>query len=43
MLEPNVRHLLMESLRPPTGSTLDAAVATTFTLDLTAALVSTLR
>lgn len=39
MLEPNVRHLLLESLRPPTRFALDAAVATTFTLDLTAALI----
>lgn len=39
MLAPDARAVLLEQLRPPIGQRLDAAVATTFTLDLTAALV----
>lgn len=39
MLAPDARAVLLDQLRPPAGFTLDAAVATTFTLDLTAALV----
>ena len=42
MLAPDSRALLLESLRPPLGHRLDAAVATTFTLDFTAALVAPL-
>jgi hypothetical protein len=39
MLAPDARVILLDQLRPPVGYTLDAAVATTFTLDLSAALV----
>jgi hypothetical protein len=39
MLAPDARAILLDQLRPPVGYRLDAAVATTFTLDLTAALV----
>jgi len=39
MLDPDIRVVLLEQLRPPVGYTLDAAVATTFTLDLSAALI----
>ncbi len=39
MLAPEDRALLLDSLRPTPGFRLDAAVATTFTLDLQAALV----
>lgn len=42
MLEPAGRLVLADSLRPPAGYTLDRAVATTFTLDFTAALVAPL-
>jgi hypothetical protein len=42
MLEPDDRHLLVDALRPPEGSSLDLAVATTFTLDLDALLVAPL-
>ena len=38
MLEPDCRAALTEQLRPPSGFQLAHAVATTFTLDLTAAL-----
>ncbi|MHC9296591.1 phospholipase D family protein [Mycobacterium sp. LTG2003] len=38
MLEPDSRAALTEQLRPPSGFQLSHAVATTFTLDLTAAL-----
>ena len=38
MLAPNNRALLLDALRPAQGQTLDRAVATTFTLDLTTAL-----
>src|SRR5258708_5753350 len=38
MLEPRDRRLLLESLRPPTGYTLDHALGTTFSLDLLALL-----
>lgn len=38
MLEPDTRAALTEQLRPPNGFQLQHAVATTFTLDLTAAL-----
>jgi len=34
MLDPQDRHLLLESLRPPSGYTLDCAIGTTFSLDL---------
>ena len=36
MLEPGERSDLVESLRPPPGMHLDAAVGTTYTLDLDA-------
>ena len=39
MLAPDARAILLDQLRPPFGYRLDAAVATTFTLDLAAALV----
>lgn len=39
MLDPDSRVVLLEQLRPPVGYRLDAAVATTFTLDLSAALI----
>ena len=38
MLELDTRTLLLDALRPPSGHRLDAAVGTTFTLDLTALL-----
>lgn len=38
MLAPDSRAVLLNELRPPAGTRLDAAVATTFTLDLAAAL-----
>ena len=38
MLAPDSRELLLDALRPPTGCSLDRAVATTFTLDLETAL-----
>jgi len=40
MLEPQSRHHLLEALRPPTGYTLDAAIGTTFSLDLLALLTA---
>ena len=40
MLEPERRQLLLEALRPPPGFAFDAAVGTTFTLDLVALLVT---
>ena len=39
MLAPESRKLLLDALRPPTGHSLDRAVATTFTLDLATALM----
>lgn len=36
MLEPHVRTLLVEALRPPPGYTLDCAICTTYSLDLLA-------
>lgn len=42
MLAPDARSLLVDQLAPPEGSRFDAAVATTFTLDLTATLLPTL-
>lgn len=42
MLEPDTRELLLDLLRPPPGTTLDQAVGTTFTLDLSALLVAPL-
>lgn len=39
MLAPDSRVVLLDQLRPPVGYTLDAAVTTTFTLDLSAALI----
>jgi hypothetical protein len=42
MLEPNNRHHLLESLRPPPGYQLDCAVATTYSVDLFTALTTPL-
>ena len=42
MLAPKDRTLLLESLRPPPGFRLDAAVSTTYSLDLMALLVAPL-
>lgn len=42
MLAPESRVLLMDQLAPPPGCRMDAAVATTFTLDLTATLLPAL-
>lgn len=42
MLAPDARAVLRDQLRPPAGFELDRAVATTFTLDLSAALVAPL-
>lgn len=39
MLEPDTRVVLLDQLRPPPGYRLHAAVATTFTLDLTTAVI----
>jgi hypothetical protein len=40
MLEPQTRHLLFDSLRPPDGYDLDFAITTTYSLDLLALLVA---
>jgi hypothetical protein len=40
MLEPHGRTLLFDVLKPPEGHSLDAAIATTFTLDLLALLTA---
>jgi hypothetical protein len=40
MLEPQSRTALLEALRPPDGFSLSRAIATTFTLDLTALLTA---
>lgn len=42
MLEPQSRAALLEALRPPDGFTVSRAIATTFTLDLTALLTAPL-
>lgn len=42
MLSPGTRSLLTDALRPPAGSRVDAAVATTYSLDLTALLLAPL-
>lgn len=42
MLNPDIRHLLTDGLRPPTGWRIDAAIATTYTLDLTSLLLAPL-
>ena len=39
MLAPDNRTLLLDVLRPPAGQTLDRAIGTTFTLDLSTALI----
>jgi hypothetical protein len=39
MLAPDARAVLLDQLRPPIGYAMNAAVATTFTLDLPAALI----
>lgn len=40
MLDPDNRHLLVDTLKPPTGMVLDRAVGTSFTLDLQALLLA---
>ena len=42
MLAPDSRAVLLEQLRPPSGCMFDEAVATTFTLDLSATLIPAL-
>lgn len=42
MLNPDVRHLMTDALRPPHGWRIDAAVATTYTLDLSSLLLAPL-
>ena len=42
MLEPHDRAVLLAALRPPDGFVVDRAIATTFTLDLTALLTAPL-
>jgi len=42
MLEPQDRRLVLETLRPPAGYALDAAIGTTYSLDLTALLITPL-
>ena len=42
MLEPQNRRLVLETLRPPAGYALDAAIGTTYSLDLTALLTAPL-
>lgn len=42
MLPPDSRAVLVQELKPPSGYRLEAAVATTFTLDLTACLIPAL-
>jgi hypothetical protein len=42
VLEPGQRRLLTEALRPPDGYELDHAIATTFSLDLLALLITPL-
>ncbi len=42
MLEPENRHLLTDALRPPAGFTVEAALATTYTLDLHSLLLAPL-
>ncbi|MBD3947559.1 phospholipase D family protein [Nocardioides ganghwensis] len=42
MLNPDVRHLLTDALRPPHGWRIDAAIATTYTLDINSLLLAPL-
>lgn len=42
MLDPDVRHLLTDALKPPAGTALDVAVATTYSLDLNSLLLAPL-
>ena len=42
MLGPDVRHLLTDALKPPAGTALDVAVATTYSLDLNSLLLAPL-
>lgn len=42
MLDPNSRLVYLEAIRPPTGYTLDRAIATTFSLDLLSLLMAPL-
>ncbi|MFB9315102.1 phospholipase D family protein [Nocardioides plantarum] len=42
MLDPEDRHLLTDALRPPAGHAVDAALATTYTLDLHTLLLAPL-
>lgn len=40
MLEPDTRQLIVDALRPPAGFTLEQAVGTTYSLDLTALMLA---
>ncbi|MBW9208628.1 phospholipase D family protein [Mumia sp. zg.B21] len=42
MLDPGERHLLTDALRPPSGFSVDAALATTYTVDLNSVLLAPL-
>ena len=42
MLQPDTRRLLTDALRPPSGFHLDAAVATTYSLDLVSLVLAPL-
>ena len=42
MLDPETRHLLTDALRPPTGFSVEQALATTYTLDLESVLLAPL-
>ena len=42
MLNPNTRHIFLESLQPPAGYVLDRAITTTFSLDLLSLLMAPL-
>lgn len=42
MLNPDIRHLLTDALRPPTGFRLDAAIATTYSLAIESLLLAPL-
>ena len=39
MLNPNIRQIYLDALRPPAGYSLDRAIATTFSLDLFSVLM----
>lgn len=42
MLDPNVREIYLDALRPPAGYALDRAIATTYSLDLVSLLIAPL-